>query len=42
MLCLYSLKNPSYPEFTCATDTGVMCADWHLPLPLPLTPTPNS
>ena len=29
MLCLYSLKNPSYPEFTCATDTGVMCVDWH-------------
>jgi hypothetical protein len=27
MLCLYSLKNPSYPEFTCATDTGVMCVD---------------
>ena len=29
MLCLYSLKNPSYPEFTCSTDTGVMCVDWH-------------
>ena len=29
MLCLYSLKNPSYPEFTCVTDTGVMCVDWH-------------
>jgi dynein intermediate chain 1 len=29
MLSLYSLKNPSFPEFFCSTDTGVMCVDWH-------------
>jgi len=29
LLCLYSLKNPSHPEYTCATDSGVMCLDWH-------------
>ena len=29
MLCLYSLKNPSYPEFLCPTESGVMCLDWH-------------
>jgi len=29
MLCLYSLKNPSFPEYTCQTDSGVMCLDWH-------------
>jgi len=29
MLCLFSLKNPSWPEFSCTTPTGVMCLDWH-------------
>jgi len=29
MLCLFSLKNPSWPEFSCNTPTGVMCVDWH-------------
>jgi len=29
MLCLYSLKNPSYPEYTWTTLSGVMCVDWH-------------
>jgi len=29
MLCLFSLKNPSYPELTCSTESGVMCLDWH-------------
>ncbi|KAL1499669.1 hypothetical protein AB1Y20_011866 [Prymnesium parvum] len=29
MLCLFSLKNPSWPEFSCTTPTGVMCVDWH-------------
>jgi len=28
-LCLYSLKNPSFPEFCCQTDSGLMCLDWH-------------
>merc|ERR1719414_2099372 len=28
ILC-YSLKNPSYPEFTFETDSGVMCVDVH-------------
>jgi len=29
MLCLFSLKNPSWPEFTCNLHCGVMCLDWH-------------
>jgi dynein intermediate chain 1 len=28
-LCMYSLKNPSFPEFCCQTESGVMCLDWH-------------
>ena len=29
MLCLFSLKNPSWPEFHCSLHCGVMCLDWH-------------
>ncbi|XP_078524128.1 dynein axonemal intermediate chain 1-like [Lissotriton helveticus] len=29
MLLLYSLKNPSYPEFIFNTESGVMCLDIH-------------
>jgi len=29
MLCLFSLKNPSWPEIHCPTPSGVMCIDWH-------------
>jgi len=29
MLCLFSLKNPSWPEFSCSLHCGVMCLDWH-------------
>ena len=29
LLCLYSLKNPSYPEYACPTESGVLCLDWH-------------
>jgi len=29
MVCLYSLKNPSFPEHVYATDHGVMCLDVH-------------
>ena len=29
MLCLFSLKNPSWPEFSCSLPCGVMCLDWH-------------
>lgn len=29
LICGFSLKNPSYPEFTFTTETGVMCLDWH-------------
>ena len=29
MICVYSLKNPSFPEFTYTTDSGVMCIDFH-------------
>ena len=28
-LCLFSLKNPSYPEYLCRTHCGVMCLDIH-------------
>jgi len=29
MLCLFSLKNPSWPEIHVTTPSGVMCMDWH-------------
>lgn len=28
-ICFYSLKNPSFPEYTYSTDKGVMCLDIH-------------
>ncbi|XP_029437188.1 dynein intermediate chain 1, axonemal [Rhinatrema bivittatum] len=33
MLLLYSLKNPSFPEFIFNTETGIMCLDIHLEHP---------
>nr|XP_033791463.1 dynein intermediate chain 1, axonemal [Geotrypetes seraphini] len=29
MLLLYSMKNPSFPEFAFSTDSGIMCLDIH-------------
>jgi len=29
MIALYSLKNPSYPDYSWTTTSGVMCLDWH-------------
>lgn len=29
MLCCFSLKNTSHPEYTFATESGVMCLDFH-------------
>ncbi|XP_069601963.1 dynein axonemal intermediate chain 1 [Ranitomeya imitator] len=29
LLLLYSLKNPSYPEYIFSTDSGIMCLDFH-------------
>lgn len=29
VICIFTLKNTSYPEFTLTTDSGVMCLDWH-------------
>ncbi|KAA6426617.1 MAG: dynein intermediate chain 2 [Trebouxia sp. A1-2] len=29
LVCCYSLKNPSYPEYVFGTDSGVMCLDFH-------------
>ncbi|XP_077137441.1 dynein axonemal intermediate chain 1 isoform X2 [Ranitomeya variabilis] len=29
LLLLYSLKNPSYPEYIFSTDSGIMCLDIH-------------
>ncbi|XP_034947579.1 dynein intermediate chain 2, ciliary [Chelonus insularis] len=28
-VCLFSLKNPSYPEWTCITESPVMCLDFN-------------
>ncbi len=28
-VCVFSLKNPSYPEFLCHAHCGVMCVDIH-------------
>merc|ERR1711871_866419 len=29
MICCYSLKNTSYPEYSFATESGVLCLDFH-------------
>lgn len=29
MLTMYTLKNPSSPEYVCETESGVMCLDFH-------------
>ena len=29
LICVYSLKNPSFPEFTYTTESGVMTLDFH-------------
>ena len=29
VVCVFSLKNPSYPEFLCQAPCGVMCLDFH-------------
>lgn len=29
MICCYSLKNPSFPEYMLYTESGVMCLDFH-------------
>tara|TARA_B110000977_G_scaffold189155_4_gene258269 strand:+ start:997 stop:3066 length:2070 start_codon:yes stop_codon:yes gene_type:complete len=29
LICCYSLKNPSHPEYAFTTDSGVMCLDFH-------------
>ena len=28
-VCVFSLKNPSFPEYLCAANSGVMCVDIH-------------
>ncbi|CAG9860678.1 unnamed protein product [Phyllotreta striolata] len=28
-LCLFTLKNPSFPDYVCMTDSAVMCVDTH-------------
>ena len=32
-VCLFSLKNPSYPEYVCYSPCGVMCLDVNLKHP---------
>ncbi len=29
LVCCFSLKNPSHPEYSFSTETGVMCLDFH-------------
>lgn len=29
MICCYTIKNPTWPEYTYTTETGVMCIDFH-------------
>ncbi|XP_046313446.1 dynein axonemal intermediate chain 1 isoform X1 [Marmota monax] len=33
MLLLYSMKNPSFPEYTFSSDSGIMCLDMHMDHP---------
>lgn len=32
-VCLFTLKNPSYPDYICMTDSAVMCVDIHAKYP---------
>ena len=29
VICIFSLKNPSYPEYLCWAQAGIMCIDFH-------------
>jgi dynein intermediate chain 1 len=29
LICCFTIKNPTYPEFTFTTESGVMCIDFH-------------
>ena len=29
VVCVFSLKNPSYPEYLCSAHCGVLCVDIH-------------
>lgn len=33
MLLLYSMKNPSFPEYMFSSDSGIMCLDMHVDHP---------
>lgn len=33
MLLLYSMKNPSFPEYIFSSDSGIMCLDMHVDHP---------
>lgn len=33
MLLLYSMKNPSFPEYTFSSESGIMCLDMHMDHP---------
>ena len=37
LVCVFSLKNPAHPEYSCAADSGVMSLHFH-----PGHPPPNS
>ena len=29
LICCFTIKNPTWPEYTFTTESGVMCIDWH-------------
>jgi len=29
MICCYTIKNPTWPEYSFSTESGVMCLDFH-------------
>ena len=35
VVCVFSLKNPSFPEYLCHAPSGVMCIDVHPQVPTP-------
>ncbi len=41
LVCCFSLKNPSHPEYSFSTETGVMCLDFHPTSPSPPTSPPS-
>lgn len=32
-ICFFTIKNPSFPDYICMTESGVMCVDIHTKYP---------